>query len=116
VADLPHERSLVARLQKKPFALVGISADTDRSSYKSMCEQNGVTWPSFIDADPAVKSPARAAFAMAPGPIFTTWHVQKLPTIYVLDAKGVIRFQDVRGPKLDKAVDELVAEAEAPPK
>jgi hypothetical protein len=32
------------------------------------------------------------------------------PTIYVLDAKGVIRHKGVRGEAMDKAVDGLLAE------
>ena len=32
------------------------------------------------------------------------------PTIYVLDAKGVIRYKGLRGDELDKAVDELLKE------
>jgi hypothetical protein len=44
------------------------------------------------------------------GPIATRWNVQGWPTIYVLDAKGVIRFKNPRGEKLGKVVDELLAE------
>ena len=32
--------------------------------------------------------------------------------VYVLDHKGVIRFKNVRGEKMDAAVDELLAEIE----
>jgi hypothetical protein len=35
------------------------------------------------------------------------------PTVYVLDHKGVIRFKEVRGPDMDRAVDQLLAELEA---
>ena len=35
------------------------------------------------------------------------------PTIYVLDAQGVIRFKDVRGEEIDEAVDQLLKELEA---
>ena len=33
------------------------------------------------------------------------------PTIYVLDTQGVIRFKDLRGEKLEKAVNQLLDEA-----
>jgi hypothetical protein len=32
------------------------------------------------------------------------------PTIYVLDGKGVIRFMNVRGEEMDRAVDSLLEE------
>ena len=40
------------------------------------------------------------------------WNVRGWPTIYVLDHNGVIRFKNVRGPKMDEAVDKLLAEME----
>jgi len=30
----PHERSLVKKLEGKPFALIGINSDTDRDKIK----------------------------------------------------------------------------------
>ncbi|MFO0811254.1 MAG: hypothetical protein U0746_21705 [Gemmataceae bacterium] len=45
--------------------------------------------------------------------IAADWKVMAFPTIYVLDAKGVIRFTDVRDAALDKAVDTLLAEMKA---
>ena len=47
------------------------------------------------------------------GPIPTLWNVRGWPTIYVLDAKGVIRFRDVRGEEMTKAVEQLLAELAA---
>ena len=36
------------------------------------------------------------------------------PTIYVLDAKGVVRNRNVHGKAMDKAVDALLDEMEKP--
>ncbi len=44
------------------------------------------------------------------GPIATKWAVSGWPTIYVLDAKGVIRYKNVRGEAMDEAVDALMKE------
>ena len=41
-----------------------------------------------------------------------TWGVRGWPTIYVLDDKGVIRYKNVRGSAIDKAVETLVAKVE----
>jgi hypothetical protein len=43
----------------------------------------------------------------------TRWNVQGWPTIYVVDAKGVIRYRDVREEEMDHAVDTLLAELKA---
>ena len=44
------------------------------------------------------------------GPISTRWNVSGWPTIYLIDAQGIIRYKDVRGEDMDKAIEELVAE------
>jgi hypothetical protein len=107
VADLPHERSLVEQMSSKPFAMVGVSCDTPGEDYTKLCQSKGVSWRSFMDCGQF-------------GPINTAWNIHKLPSIFVLDAKGVIRFKDVRGEKMDQAVETLLAEMEGhrsePPK
>ncbi len=44
----------------------------------------------------------------------TRWNVRGWPTIYVFDEKGVIRYRDVRGPELDKALESLLGEMGEP--
>ena len=41
------------------------------------------------------------------------WDVKAFPTIYVLDAKGVVRYKNVRGHDMEEAVNTLLAEMEA---
>jgi len=101
----PHERSLVERLKDKPFALLGVNSDKDKDVYFAGVRDNGITWRSFWNGPKGTT-----------GPISTKWGVRGWPTIYVLDAKGVIRARNVRGEAMDKAVDELLAEMEKEPK
>ena len=62
-----------------------------------MLADQGVTWRQAIDGTTR-------------GPIATRWNVSGWPTIYVLDAKGVIRFKNPRGERLGQVVDKLLAE------
>lgn len=94
----PHERSLVKRLADRPFALIGINSDQDRDAILEVMKKEDITWPSFWNG------------GSTQGPISTRWNVHGWPTIYVLDAKGVIRYRDVREHALDEAVDALLAE------
>lgn len=94
----PHERSLVKRLSGEPFALVGVNSDSDREKTKQVIQEKGLTWRSFWNG------------GSTRGPISTAWNVRGWPTIYVLDADGVIRFKNVRGEAMDEAVDTLLAE------
>ena len=97
----PHERSLVKRLADKPFALIGVNSDGDLEALRPRLVEESITWRSFWNG------PKGTA-----GPISARWNVRGWPTIYVLDAQGVIRFKDVRGEEMDRAVDQLLAEME----
>jgi hypothetical protein len=93
----PHERSLVKRMQGKPFQLVGVNSDTDKAHLKQRMAEEHITWPSWFDGSTS-------------GPIASQWNVHSWPTVYVIDSKGVIRFKDLRGKDLDDANDKLMKE------
>ena len=57
-----------------------------------------MTWPSWHDGK------------TDEGPIARRYHVTGFPTVFVLDAKGVIRSKGVRGAGLDLAVETLLKE------
>lgn len=94
---IPHEKTLVKRLEDQPFALVGINSDNEKR-YRERRPEMGVTWRSFFDG------------GSTGGPIASQWGVTGWPTIYVLDGEGKIRYQGVRGEAMDRAVDTLLAE------
>ena len=95
----PHERSLVNKLKDSPFALIGVNSDSDLSKLKPRLAEENITWRSFWNGPKGTD-----------GPISAKWNVNGWPTIYVIDKAGVIRFKNVRGEAMDKAVDELLAE------
>jgi hypothetical protein len=97
----PHERSLVKKLADKPFALLGINSDVNLDELKKVLEKEEITWRSFWNGPQGTN-----------GPISKKWNVHGWPTIYVLDHKGVIRYKNVRGEKMDEAVDKLLKEQE----
>ena len=93
----PHERSLVKRLEGKPFALLGINSDP-KDRLRQVMKKENITWHSWWDGGDTG------------GPIATAWNVKGWPTTYVLDTKGVIRYRDVREEQMDNAVDALLKE------
>ena len=94
----PHERSLVKRLEGRPFALLGINSDKTLEELHAAMERERITWPSWFDG------------GSTGGPIATYYGVRAWPTTYVLDPRGVIRVKNARGDALDKAVDSLLDE------
>ena len=97
----PHERSLVKRLQNRPFALIGVNSDKTLEKVRAALVRENITWRSFWNG------------GGTNGPISRQYSVSIWPTIYVLDQNGVIRAKNVRGPKMDEVVDQLLAELEA---
>ena len=97
---VPDERALVERMKRRPFVLLGVNGDEDREKAKAVSVKEGITWRSFWNEGPH-------------GPISRKWGVSGWPTVYMVDATGVIRNDNLRGPELDKAVEALVAEAES---
>jgi len=99
-ALIPHQRELVKRLNGKPFTLVSITVDEKPDTLTEFLKKEPMPWTHWYNGPE--------------GKIVAELNVSSLPTIYVLDAKGVIRYKDVRGKLLDQAVDVLLKELERP--
>lgn len=94
----PTGRAMVERLAEQPFVWLGVNSDRDREHLKTAMKREQINWRSFWDGG----SPS--------GPIAAAWNVLGWPTIYVLDAQGMIRFKNLRGSELEVAVEQLLAE------
>jgi thiol-disulfide isomerase/thioredoxin len=99
----PYERSLVARFAGRPFALVGVNSDRDRKALREALAKEKLTWPSFYDGGNM-------------GPIASRWGVHSWPTLYLIDAKGMIRkrVMDRDEKAMNAEIDNLLGEAEKP--
>lgn len=98
MALVPHERSLVKRMEGRPFVLLGVNVDQTRDLQKRAEEQSKIPWRSWWDG--------------ARGPIAGVWAVDLLPTFVLIDAHGVVRLREVDPDDLDHLVEQLVKEAE----
>ena len=71
---------------------------------KDVMTKENVTWRTFADLGDASQ-----------GAIATRWNLTNTPTLYVLDAGGIIRHKWVGGPgakAIDDALEKLIEEAE----
>ncbi len=95
----PHERSLVKRFQGQPFVLLAVDTGNDADRLRKLVRDGDVTWRSWWDGDDSA--------------IVRQWNVEAFPTIYLIDAKGVIREKFLGSPgehRLDAAIEKLIAE------
>jgi hypothetical protein len=88
-----HERSLVNRYRDKPFVLLGVNTDASREALRAAQEKDHLNWRSWWDGPG--------------GPIALKWKVEGLPSLFLLDHKGTIRWTSVGVPDL-KEMDDLI--------
>jgi thiol-disulfide isomerase/thioredoxin len=98
MAEVPHERELVKRFKDRPFVLLGVNVDEQKESARKAVMKHDIAWRSFWDGKE--------------GPITLAWNIDSYPTVYVLDAKGVIRHRQAPAAKLDEILAKLLSEAE----
>jgi peroxiredoxin len=101
-AMIPHERRMVQELKDKPFAFVGVSADDDPEALKDFLRDEKMTWPMVCDGGVG-------------GPIVKAYGVEAFPTLFVIDAEGVVRHKFVGDPgseTLDRAIEKLLRETD----
>lgn len=96
----PYERSLVKKMEGKPFALIGVNSDSDRQALKPILERERITWRSFWNGPGGTD-----------GSISGRWQVQSWPSIWIIDAQGVIRYRDPdSSADIDRAINQLLSE------
>jgi thiol-disulfide isomerase/thioredoxin len=98
----PRQRELAKQFEGKPFVLLGVNSDENRDELKKVLAKRGVTWRYWFDG------------GVRGGPIASAWNIQSWPTIYVLDAKGVIRHRghEELADKLEQIVSQVLKETD----
>lgn len=96
---IPLQRELVERHKGSPFVFVGISADKKKETLLEFLAREPLPWTHWWNG--------------SEGGILSAWKISVLPTVIVLDAKGVIRYraagnEGIAG--MHRAVDRLLKE------
>lgn len=100
VRMIPHEREMYEKLSKKGFVILSVNADEEKSKLTEFLEKEKMPWLHWWDG--------------RRGEIARMFRIQAYPTLYLIDAKGIIRKKWIGSPGdevLDKAVEDLVAES-----
>ena len=98
-AMFPHQRRLIKNLVGKPFVLIGVNSDRKlQTAIRTTADEN-LVWRNFW-CGPRGRM----------GPIAKKWNVSAWPTVYLIDAKGVIRYKEVFGPDIDQGIEVLLNE------
>jgi|SRR3954464_15305541 len=94
----PHERSLVEKYADKNFTIFGINSDKDIPKLKKRMEEEKITWPVLYDG------------GSTNGPVAQQFKVHGWPTVYLIDAKGIVRWKSVGVDEkvLDQQIEKLM--------
>lgn len=96
--EMPNVVRIHKKYNDKGFEIIGISLDKSRSALESYIKSNDMTWPQHFDG---------AGWGNA---IATKYRVRSVPTTFLIDREGKIRYRSLRGKALEDAVARLVAE------
>ncbi len=95
----PLERALVERMKGRPFALLSVNVDSDKETLLKSIKDGEVTWRCWWEPQENGLNRQR-------------WRVNEIPSVFIIDAKGIIRAKEIEGKALDMMVDGLVHELE----
>jgi thiol-disulfide isomerase/thioredoxin len=101
MAQVPHERDLVERFKGQPFALLGVDCEENKDTARGVMVRERMTWPNWFDGD------------VGTGPIVKRYHIRGYPSVFLLDARGVIRGRGA-GALDGAAVNKLLGEIKRP--
>jgi cytochrome oxidase Cu insertion factor (SCO1/SenC/PrrC family) len=93
---IPHQREMIKKLQGRPFELLSVSCDEQKSTLLEFLQKNEMGWKHW--------------WAGRGGEFSKMLNISFYPTIYVIDAKGTIRYKNIRGEELEKAIESLLQE------
>ena len=97
---VPHERELMERYRGRPFTVFGVCSELTREEGLATARRNRMDWPHLWTGPEGTHAA-----------VLAKWNIDAWPTVYVLDANGVIRAKNVRGADLDAALRELLPDA-----
>ncbi|MFC1762182.1 TlpA family protein disulfide reductase [Planctomycetota bacterium] len=96
--EIPGLVSLYKEQHDNGFEIIGISLDSDKARLGTYLAENKITWPQYFDGQGWDNAIARR------------FGVRGIPSTFLIDRSGVLRYTKLRGETLTKAVKELLEE------
>lgn len=94
-AELPNLKQAFDRYHEQGFAIVGISLDRDRAALEKFLAENPLGWPNLFHEG-------------GQHPLAEQLNVRAIPFTLLVDRTGIIIAQNVRGPALEKQLEQLL--------
>jgi thiol-disulfide isomerase/thioredoxin len=102
LGELPHVKKMYAAYHDKGLEILGVSNDyTANALTKFLADKPDMPWPQLFDATAAAKQQWN--------PITTGFGINGIPTMFLIDKKGVLRSVSARE-NMDDLIPKLLAE------
>ena len=98
MAEAPNVVATYQKLHDKGFEIVGISLDQEKPAMEAAMKQHGMTWAQYFDGKGWENK------------ISSDFGIQAIPAAWLLDKKGMLRENGLRGEALPAGVEKLLAE------
>jgi thiol-disulfide isomerase/thioredoxin len=95
--EVPNVVAAYAKYHDKGFEIVGISLDEDKDNMLKVAAQKGMAWPQYFDGK-GWKNEVSTAF-----------HIRSIPTMWLVDKKGLVATTEARG-NLDAEIARLLVQ------
>jgi peroxiredoxin len=102
VGELPNVKRTYDKYHDDGFEIIGISLDRDRERLEKFIEKNDMPWPQYFDGKGWKNE------------ISTGFDIHSIPSTYLVDGEGIIRYVNLRGSALDNAVADMLGGAWRP--
>lgn len=90
--EIPNLKTAYANYAEKGFEVLSISIDKDEKAWQKALAQENMQWPNLHDDDKVSKA----------------FNVKTIPATYLVDSKGVIISDNLRGAALEEKLKELL--------
>ncbi len=90
--EIPNLKTAYAEYSNKGFEILSVSIDKDEKAWQKALGQENMQWHNLLDDDKVSKS----------------FNVKAIPATYLVDGKGVIIGENLRGAELEAKLKELM--------
>jgi thiol-disulfide isomerase/thioredoxin len=106
VAELPHMKEIYAKYRDQGVEFIGVSLDRPKEQggldkLKAFVKEKEITWPQYYQGNYW-----QSEFS-------TSWGIDSIPRVFVVDAEGKLHSVDARG-KLEEMIPELLKKKTTP--
>jgi len=100
IKEFPSLVKLRERYKDKGFEIIGVNMDSKVSKAEKFLDKHEeIVWPNVLD------------ILAEDTPVSDLYGVVPLPATFLIDRKGVVRYVDITGERLEKAVEVLLKES-----